>query len=324
MRAFLMAAGKGTRLAPLTTVVPKPALPVGNEPVMSRLLRLLAHHGVRDVVANSAYLAGVLEGIVGDGSAQGVNLSWSREPHPLGTAGGMKYAEAALRSGEAPIIVLSGDGLHAADLSAMVAAHRASGAIATIGLTPVTDVSEYGVVVLSDDRRVVAFQEKPTPADAASNLANTGIYIFEPEIFDLLPAAGEVYDFGPQLFPRMLTEQFPIHGVTLDGYWNDIGGHAAFRDASLALLDGRLAAEGDDAQQLVHPTAFIDPQATLIGPCVIGPHVHVAAGAQIARSVVLPGSHIAAGALLAGGVVGDTDGLTQWARDMTRHDDGVS
>ena len=198
----------------------------------------------------------------------------------------------------------------------MLASHRESGAMATIGLTPVTDVSEYGVVVLNDSSRVLGFQEKPQPAEAQSNLANTGIYIFQPDIFDMLPDAGETYDFGPQLFPRMVAESMHIHGVVLDGYWNDIGGHAAFRDASLALLDGRLASEGDDLQQLVHPTAIIEPGAELIGPCVVGQHAHIEAGAQIARSVLLPGTRIAAGSIIAGAIVGDQGGLADWVAQM--------
>ena len=146
-------------------------------------------------------------------------------------------------------------------------------------------------------------------------------------MFDLLPAAGEMYEFGPQLFPRMLIEQLPIHGFTLNGYWNDIGSHAAFRDASLALLDGRLGTEGDDAQQLVHPTAIVESGAELIGPCVIGPHAHVATGARIARSVILPGTRIEQGALLAGSVVGDAAGLAAWASELSHAHvslDGVS
>lgn len=322
-----MAAGKGTRLAPLTNTVPKPALPVGNEPVMCRLLRLLARHGVQDVVANAAWLADTLEGIIGDGSSHGVRLTWSREPEPLGTAGGMKYAEHLLRDGDSPVVVLSGDGLHEADLSHMLASHRESGAMATMALTPVADVSEYGVVVLDDSSRVLGFQEKPQPQDAQSNLANTGIYIFEPGIFDMLPPSGETYDFGPQLFPRMVAESMHIHGVVIDGYWNDIGGHAAFRDASLALLDGRLSTEGDELQQLVHPSAVIESGAELLGPCVVGPNVHIESGAQIARSVILPGTRVTAGSLIAGAVLGDQRGLEEWVAEMLHHQatvDGVA
>jgi NDP-sugar pyrophosphorylase family protein len=319
MRAFVMAAGKGTRLAPLTDIVPKPALPVGNEPVIGRLLRLLASHGIRDVVVNAAWLADVLEGVVGDGSAHGVAVTWSREPEPLGTAGGMKHAEQHLRNGDEPILVLSGDGLHGADLSALLTSHRASGALVTMALTRVVDVREYGIVVLDDAQRVVAFQEKPAAADARSNLANTGIYICDPRVFDLLPPDGEVYEFGPQLFPRLLEEGQHMHGVVLDSYWNDIGGYEAFCDASLALVDGRLSLEGDDLGQLVHARAVIEPGAELIGPCVIGPDVHIEDGAQLARSVVLPGTRIASGSICVGSVIGDRDGLAAWAAELMSH-----
>ncbi|MEO6867048.1 MAG: sugar phosphate nucleotidyltransferase, partial [Gaiellales bacterium] len=134
---FVMAAGKGTRLGPWTTVVPKPALPVVNEPALGFLLRLAARHGYRDVVANASWLSDVLVGIFGDGSAHGVKLGWNVEDAPLGTAGGVLAAQDDLRNGDEPILILSGDGIHDVDLGALERAHRASGAPATLALLPV-------------------------------------------------------------------------------------------------------------------------------------------------------------------------------------------
>src|SRR5262249_273382 len=141
--------------------------------------------------------------------------------------------------------VLSGDGLHDVDLAALVARHRAAGALATIALTRVAQPDQYGVAILDDDGWVTSFQEKPPPGSELSDLANTGIYVFDPAVFDMLPPAGTFYDFGDDLFPRLVAEAEQtgtprLLGVRVDGYWNDVGGLEAFRDGNLALLDGRL------------------------------------------------------------------------------------
>src|SRR5262245_58862949 len=120
MRTFVMAAGKGTRLAPLTDCVPKPAIPVANEPAMGFMLRLLARYGFRDVASNISYKADQMRQVFGDGSAYGVNLTWSHETELLGTAGGMKKLESFLRQGDDPVLVLSSDGIHDVDLAAVV------------------------------------------------------------------------------------------------------------------------------------------------------------------------------------------------------------
>lgn len=317
-----MAAGRGTRLAPLTDVVPKPALPIVGEPVMGRLLRLLARHGVQDVVANSSYLADVLESIIGDGSAHGVRLTWSREREPLGTAGGVRAAEPLLRDGDEPVLILSADGLHELDLSRLVAAHRSSGALVTMALTRVDDPSQYGVVVTDSDGWVTQFQEKPARDQVLSDCANTGIYVVSSEAFDEMPPAGEFYDFGNELLPKLVERRARVLGVEMSGYWNDIGGHHAFREASFALLDGRLGSLDDAAEQLhgdqvyVHPTAVVGADVGITGPAVIEAGARIDAGARIARSVVLPGAHVPADTMLAGATFGSTTGLQSWARSL--------
>ncbi|MBC7644158.1 MAG: nucleotidyltransferase family protein, partial [Thermoleophilia bacterium] len=186
MRAFIMAAGRGTRLAPLTDVVPKPLIPIANEPAIVGLLRTCAQHGIRDVVINVSYLGDQLINAIGDGSSLGIRVAWSREAEPMGTAGGMKNAEALLREGDEPVLVLSGDGLHDVDLSGVAAAHRAAGVTATIVLSLVDDPQEYGVAVRDERGYITSFQEKPSRDEALSHEANTGIYLFAPEIFDRL------------------------------------------------------------------------------------------------------------------------------------------
>lgn len=318
MRAFVMAAGKGTRLAPLTNCLPKPAIPVANEPAMGFLLRLLARYGYREVVSNISYRAEQMQQIFGDGSAYGVNLTWSIEPKLLGTAGGMKHVESILRNGDEHVLVLSGDGIHDVDLAAVVRAHREAGALATLVLTPVEDPAEYGVAIVGDDGLITGFQEKPAAGTELSNLSNTGIYVFEPSVFDQIPA-DTFYDFGSELIPAMVDSGQMVLGWVHPGYWNDIGGLEAFRDGNFALLDGRLDLLGersDDAwpdDVLVHPTANVASDAVLQGPVIVGADVTICSGAQITRSVILPGATVPEGVLLAAATYGSAQGLEHWS-----------
>lgn len=324
---FCMAAGKGTRLAPWTLAVPKPALPVANEPVLGHLLRLLARHGYRDVTANASWLGELLVAMLGDGTAHGVSLSWNIEDEPLGTAGGVLAAQERLRDGDEPILVLSGDGLHDVDLAALERSHRASGALATLGLIPVANASEYGVAVLDANDRIVGFQEKPAQGTELSHLANTGIYVIQPEVLDRCAAWG-LTDFGSELFPRLVAEGEHLRGYTIGGaYWNDIGDLDEWRSSNLAAARGDVdlgpgewsseeAWAGDREAVLVHPTADVSPEATVAGPCVIGANARVAAGAHLRSAFVLPGAVVAERQVIASGTVGSLDGLRRWAESL--------
>ncbi|MCW2920136.1 MAG: glgC [Thermoleophilia bacterium] len=321
---FVMAAGKGTRLAPWTTVVPKPALPVANEPSLGFLLRLAARHGFRDLTANASWLSDVLLGIFGDGSAHGVNLAWNVEDEPLGTAGGVLAAQDQLRDGDEPIMVLSGDGIHDADLAAIERTHRESGALATLAVLPVADASQYGVAVVDGSNRITGFQEKPARGTELSNLANTGIYVFSPEALDLCTTWG-LTDFGSELFPRLLAEGRHIQAhPLLETYWNDIGDLDEWRATSVALLDGDVDAgpgawndDGMNADRvLVHPTAQLADDVQMIGPCVVGAGARVGNGVVLRSAMVLPYAEVPTGLVVASGTVGSTAGLERWAREL--------
>jgi NDP-sugar pyrophosphorylase family protein len=319
---FVMAAGKGTRLAPWTSVVPKPALPVANEPALGFLLRLAARNGHREIVANASWLGDVLMGIFGDGSAHGVHLGWSIEDAPLGTAGGVLAAQDRLRDGDEPIVVLSGDGIHDVDLAAVVRTHRETDALVTLALLPVVDPSEYGVAVLDPSGRITSFQEKPARGTELSNLANTGIYVVQPEVLDRCAAWG-LTDFGSELFPRMLAEGLRLQAHRLDDtYWNDIGDLDEWRATNRAVLEGRVdvgsGAWSDAGEEgvLVHPTARIGDGVELIGPCVIGAGATIGDGAVLRSALVLPNADVPAGLVVASGTVGTLDGIERWAREL--------
>jgi mannose-1-phosphate guanylyltransferase len=322
MRVMIMAAGIGTRLRPVTDLLPKPMVPIVNRPALYHILRLLAKHGHQEVVINLHHLPDAITAYFGDGASLGLRLSYSHEPELLGTAGGVKNNAAFLGGGT--FLVMSGDAVTDVDLPALLAAHRRHGAIATMAVKQVSDPSLYGVVVSDASGRVTGFQEKPRREDALSDLCNCGIYVFEPEILSLIPE-GQFDDFGRRLFPDLLREQVPFYAYTVGEYWNDVGNLTEYLRSNGDALAGRVAVEipgeatapgiwleeGAD----IHPSARLQPpvaigqgcsigrDAVIEGPAVIGAASIIGEGAHLARVAVLPGSQVAPREMLVEGIV---------------------
>ena len=322
-KAHIMAAGLGTRLAPLTDRTAKPMAPVVNRPVMEHILRLLARHGVTEVCVNLHHYADDIRGYFGDGEALGVQTHYHFEEKLMGTAGGTGGFRELL--GDGTFVVVSGDALTDADLSSLLAAHRRRGAIATIAVKEVDDPSHYGVVVHDSAGRVTGFQEKPAKAEALSNLCNCGIYAFEPAIFALIPPDTFV-DYAKDVFPRLLADGEPFHTWHLDGYWNDVGSIREYRRSNFDALLGRVAVtipgrelrlgvwlgegtEVADDVAIVPPVLIGDgcrvaAQARLVGPLVIGDDCTIGQGAVLEGVIHWNGTATGRGASLAGGIVG--------------------
>ncbi len=301
MRCMIMAAGLGTRLRPLTDQIPKPMVPILNRPALYHILRLLAQHEITEVVVNLHYFPDLVTGYLGDGSNLGIDLRYSFEEELLGTAGGVKNNQEFL--GDDTFLVLSGDAVTDVDLTGLLAAHRAHGGISTLAVKEVEDPSEYGVVVLGEEHRVQGFQEKPAVEEALSLLCNTGMYVFEPAIFDRIPA-GEFYDFGRMVFHELLRDQVPFYVHAIDAYWNDVGGVAAYRQACFDALTGAVAVErpGEEVSPgvWVGPGARLAPGAELRAPVLVGPGCTVEAGVVLEGPVTLgEGCVIGRGASLA-------------------------
>ena len=322
-RAHIMAAGLGTRLAPLTDSTAKPLAPIVNRPVMEHILRLLTRHGVTQICVNLHHYADDIRGYFGDGAAFGVDLHYHYEQKLLGTAGGTGTFRELL--GDDTFVVVSGDALTDVDISALVAAHRAHGGIATIVVKEVDDPSHYGVVVHDARGRVTGFQEKPAKAEALSHLCNCGIYAFEPRIFDLIPP-DEFVDYAKDVFPRLLNDAEPFYVWRLETYWNDVGSLREYRHGNFDALRGRVAVTvpgrelrlgvwvGDDTK--VAPDAVIVPPvllgddcrvdsgARLIGPLIVGDGCTIGPGALLEGVIHWNGTATGRGASLAGGIVG--------------------
>jgi mannose-1-phosphate guanylyltransferase/phosphomannomutase len=192
MKAVVMAGGEGTRLRPLTSNQPKPMVPVVGRPCMEHIVELVKQHGISDVVATLAYMPQIISGYFGGGSHLGIELDYSIEEVPAGTAGSVKLCQHYL---DETFLVLSGDALTDIDLSAVVDFHRRNGAVATLALKRVPNPLEFGVVITDPDGRIERFLEKPTWGEVFSDTINTGIYVLEPEVLDHIPDE-DPYDFS--------------------------------------------------------------------------------------------------------------------------------
>jgi len=241
MKALILAAGYGKRLEPLTKAVPKPMVPVANKPIMQYNIELLKRYGIKDIIANIHYFPEQVENYFGDGSSLGVNLRYSFEEELLGTAGGVRRM-AELSGIDGTFLVMSSDVLTDVNISKLVSFHKKTKAVATIALTPVADTSQFGVVSLGVDDRITGFQEKPSREEALSDLVNTGIYVFEPQILDRIPE-GKFHDFGNNVFPKLVEEAAPFHGYRMIEYWNDVGGVEKLMSANYDILQGSVRAE---------------------------------------------------------------------------------
>lgn len=308
MKAMIMAAGVGSRLMPMTSEIPKPMIPVANRPLMENTVQLLSQHGIKDIIANLHYHGDIIKNYFADGNAWGVNLEYSPEDQLMGTAGGVKKCEWFL---DDTFVVISGDALTDIDLGRLLAQHQSCGALATIALKPVEDVEQFGVVVTDNEGRVVQFQEKPRSQEALSRTANTGIYIFEPEIFELIPA-NEFFDFGKQLFPYLVSIAAPLYGVSIDEYWCDVGSINTYRQANADVIcrrvevpyNGDLRRTNEQGMLLLGEGAVLERDVTIKGQVIIGPGCHIGAGASIENSVLWNDTVVEENTIIVDSVIG--------------------
>jgi mannose-1-phosphate guanylyltransferase len=320
MKAMILAAGKGTRVRPITHGIPKPMIPLVRKPVMESIIELLREHGVRDMVVNTSHLAPAIERYFRDGEQFGVHIAYSFEGRlvdgellgkALGSAGGMKKVQEFSGFFDETFVVLCGDALIDLDISAALAFHRSKRALATIVLkdVPREEVYKYGVVETDATGRILQFQEKPAVEEAVSTSINTGIYIFEPEVLDYVPSDTE-FDIGSQLFPALVQAGEPFYGVALPFQWVDIGSVPDFWQATRTVLSGQIKgyrlpgreiAPGirvgvnlrlDRAQVEIVPPVYIGSStlvgngARIRGPSVIGANCIIESGAVVHECVI--------------------------------------
>ncbi len=317
---MILAGGMSTRLYPLTKTVPKPLVPIAGEPNSGHIMRYLRSFGIEEIAINVHYLSDRIIESFGDGSAYGVKLHYSHEEVLMGSAGGVKCVQEFL--GDDTFVVVGCDIVTDMRLDALLAFHKKREATATIGLVHADDVTQYGVVIVDDNGRVLDFQEKPEMGTERSHLVNTGVYVFEPSIFEHIPA-NAFWDFGKNVFPDLQRDAAPFYALQMQGaYWRDIGTTDEYRHATRDVLEGKVRLLGASRVRGYPPDAVLGHDvriegdvrigtgatlgagARIVGPTVIGNDVAVGENAFVENAIVWDGVQIGASARVRDSIVG--------------------
>jgi mannose-1-phosphate guanylyltransferase len=316
VQALILAGGEGTRLRPLTSMFPKPVVPLVDRPFIVYMLDWLRGHGVDEAVLSCGFMADGVRSVLGDGASLGVRLQYVEEPSPLGTGGALKFAQDMLQE---RFFMLNGDILTDIDLTAQLRQHEQTGARVTLGLIGVDDASAYGLVRLAGDGAVTEFVEKPSLDEIDTNLVNAGAYIIEREILEELPPAGTKLSIERDVFPELVGHG--LYGHECSGYWLDIGTPERYLQATFDILNGEVSTEAGlrvgEAGGVLHEGDSSRVAGTVHAPAVIGRDCVVAASATVGGRTVLgpgvrlePGAHVDSAVLLEGCRVGSGSRVT--------------
>ena len=213
MKALILGGGLGTRLKHLTEEIPKPLLPIKGKPIMQYAIENLREQGITDIILGICHHADKIMDYFKDGSAFGVHIEYSVEKTPLGTGGAVKKASEHINE---PFILLWADNLTDIDFYKMLDVHKRKKAQITMALTEREDVENFGVAVLDDYERIVSFEEKPKRKDASSNWINTGAFIIEPGVLDMLPEGKSSIE--RECFEKII-DQRNVYAHRHKGYW---------------------------------------------------------------------------------------------------------
>ncbi|MGZ7049717.1 MAG: DUF4954 family protein [Methanobacterium sp.] len=298
-----MAGGKGTRLRPLTLIRPKPMIPLVNKPIIQYTVDRLKRFGLKDIIMTLNYMSTNIKNYFKDGTSFGVDIKYSVEKWPLGTGGSVKKAQKYI---DDTFMVVSGDVLTDVDFKDVLKFHKEKGALVTMVLTEIEDPTHFGIAVMDNDNKITEYLEKPAPEDVFSNVANTGIYILEPEIFEFFQEKEEKseLDFSKDIFPEVIKKDAGIYGYVFNGYWNDVGRTETYLEATYDILDQKIKLDfnkskieesiGKIGNIWVGKNVFIDKKARIEGPVVIGDNCTIQEGSKISKGSVI-GNNVSIG-----------------------------
>jgi len=257
MKAVILAGGLGTRLRPVTGEHPKPMAPILGRPVMEHIVELLCRNGYTQICAALHYRAGEIMAHFGDGRKFGVELEYRIETDNLGTAGSVKNCRDFYRDED--FLVISADAVCDYDLGLLMRVHKEHEALATLALSAEKTPLRYGLAVTDEEGYIRSFTEKPDWPQVVTDLVNTGIYVLSPGAMERVPEGP--FDFGRDLFPKLLKEGAALYGQVMQGYWRDIGTPQDYYRCCADALDGKLClTPGEAFRQDVHPVPEADTE----------------------------------------------------------------
>jgi len=291
-----MAGGEGTRLRPVNSSIPKPMVKIMDRPILEHIILLLKRSGISDICLTLRHLPEMITDYFGNGSFLGVNIEYRLERDALGTAGGVKNCSDFIKDDD--FLVISGDCVCDFDLRRLMEFHKKQNSIATMALYACREPLEYGSVITGADGRIERFVEKPSWDKVVTDLVNTGIYVLSPEVLEAIPD-GKPYDFGKDLFPRLLSENRRLYGLAMTGYWCDVGSCAAYLKCCIDALDGvfELDRGAPEVRRGVFSLSPIPGGTVVIPPVFIGRGVRIESGARIGPCAMIgSGSSVEIGA----------------------------
>ena len=306
-----MAGGFGTRLRPLTNNIPKPMVPIVNKPILEHIINLLKTHSIKDYVVLLYFMPDIIKNYLGDGRKFGVKIKYIIPGEDFGTAGAVKLSEKYIKD---KFIVISGDVLTDFNLTGIANFHRSKNTIATLSLYSSNNPIQYGIVLTNKQDRIVRFLEKPSSSEVFSDTINTGIYVFNKEIFDHIPP-GESYDFSKDLFPSLLKSNIPIFGYKTKGYWRDVGNLDEYIEANMDALRGKLnyIKATDKKGNCISKSAKVEKGA-VIENSILGDKVNIGTDTVIKNSVLWNNVRVDMNSKLLFDVVGSNCSIGQGSR----------
>lgn len=303
MHAIIMAGGKGSRLKPLTCNIPKPMTKLCGKPILQYILELLQKHNISSAGITVKYLSKYIIDYFPNQKYKNINLEFFEEISPLGTAGSVKNASNNITD---DFIVISGDAITDCDLSAAIEFHKKNAAYATIIVKSVTDPREYGLVNIDIENNIKGFIEKPGYSQVNTDTANTGIYILNPKVLNLIPNNQE-FDFAKDVFPKMLKNNMKLMAFKSNDYWCDIGDLRSFLNCQKDILnkkvncsllnkfnsDGNIfkSSKPNGIYKIV-PPVYIGENVKIETGAIIGPHSVLEDNCIIGENSKIKGSNI--------------------------------
>ena len=312
MKAMVLAAGFGTRLQPLTRVLPKPMFPVLGRPLLSHTFDILESANITDVAVNVHHLPDFIINYFEKEKPPDLNLHFSREEKILGTAGGIKKMESFLEGG--PFILINSDIITDIKLDKVIDFHKKNNSKLTLVVRQDISPEQYDSIEICKDGRIVHFvgaSSMNIPGNT-TRVMFTGIQIIEPEIFKRIPE-GQFCGTTENIFPQMIQDEVPVYGYVYNGYWKDMGNRENYLQVNSDALDERVSLKGVSPNELnnslIIPPVLVDRNCQIaensqIGPyTVIGPNCNIKSGAIIANSILWEGVTIGAYSIVKGSVI---------------------
>lgn len=309
MKAVVMAGGFGTRIQPLTHSKPKPMLPIINRPMMQHTMIQLRDLGISEFIILLYFKPEIIQNYFKDGSEFGIKITYVVPDDDYGTAGAVKLAQEYI--GDENFIVISGDLVTDFDFQKIFEFHKQKKAKLSIGLTPVENPLQFGVVIANEENIIEKFLEKPSWGEVFSDTINTGIYIIEPEILEYIPR-GENFDFAKDLFPLLMKKGVDLMGYNLEGYWRDVGNPESYREVYDDILNARVKFKFEGiAKKYAEGILYSDEEYNLnssikiLGTVVLGKNVKIKDDVKLSNAVIGNNVSIGSGCSVSNSVIWD-------------------